>query len=507
MSQQTNEPVGTFCLVLHSHLPWLAHAGHWPVGEEWLHQAWAGAYGPVLDVLERLSAEGREDLLTLGVTPVLHSMLDDPYSLRSHEEWLGWWLVRAQGAGVDGVGVAAYEGRLAREALDRFERGLGNGISPYLRSLRERNLLEILGGPAAHPFQPRQDRALTGFQLDVGLDDHQLRLGHRPEGIWAPECAYVPGLEEIYAQTGVRRFMVDGPTVHGVTSRAYDVDGSGVLAFARDLEVTYRVWSPRSGYPGNAAYRDFHTFDHPSGLRPSKVTSRRTEPQDKKPYDPIAGRAQAEIDAADFVSRVRARLIDQATETGKPSLVVAAYDTELFGHWWHEGPHWLETVLRMLPEAGVRVTTLGNAVEHIEIESAPLQAGSWGRGKDFRVWDSPMVADIAAADAEVGEQLIRMVRKHAERPGSHVRNDALDQLARETILATQSDWAFMVSGDSAADYARGRVRHHVERAGRLAAAIEREDWERAEHLATSLRATAGPFGHLDARNLAAWSQS
>ena len=505
-SPSSTEPVGTFCLVLHSHLPWLAHAGHWPVGEEWLHQAWSGAYGPVLAVLDRLAEEGRRDLLTLGVTPILHAMLDDPYCLRSHSEWLGWWLVRAQGADVDGVGVASYEGGLARAAMQRFELQQRHGLSPLLRSLSDRHAIEILGGPAAHPFQPRQDGALNGFQLDVGLDDQQLRLGSRPQGIWAPECAYVPGLEQLYARVGVSHFMVDGPTVHGATSRAYDVNGSGVIAFPRDLEVTYRVWSPRAGYPGNPAYRDFHTYDHPSGLRPARVTSHTTQPQDKRPYEPVLARAQADRDAVDFVTRVRARLVAENETSGRPSLVVAGYDTELFGHWWHEGPYWLERVLRLLPEAGIRVDTLSGALAHVDIESAELPAGSWGRGKDFRVWDSPAVGDIARDDAAVGEQLIRAVRKFTERGFANSRYEALDQLARETILATQSDWAFMVTGDSAADYARNRVRHHVERAGRLAGAIEGEDWERADALASAMHDTANPFGHLDARSLAAWSE-
>lgn len=503
MSARISQPVGTFSLVLHSHLPWLAHAGHWPVGEEWLHQAWAGAYGPVLDVLDRMADEGRTNLLNLGVTPVLHAMLDDPYSLSSHHDWLGWWLVRAQGAVSDGVSVGAYEGQLARAALERFDTRLVHGVSPWLRDLSDRGAVEILGGPAAHPFQPRQDAALTAFQLEVGLADHQLRLGSRPTGMWAPECAYAPGLERAYADAGVGHFVVDGPTVHGRTAAAYDVAGSGVVAFPRDLEVTYRVWSPRAGYPGSGAYRDFHTFDHPSGLRPSRVTSKGTAPEQKKAYDPQLAAAQASADASDFVSRVRNRLVDAADREGRPGLVVAAYDTELFGHWWHEGPQWLEQVLRQLPEAGVRVTTLSGALDHVSVEPAELTAGSWGRGKDFRVWDSPVVADIAALDAEVGEQLLRMTKKHSD----FARSEPLDQLARETILATQSDWAFMVTGNSAADYARSRVHHHAERAGRLASAIERGDQARAESLASTYRETAGPFGHLDSRLLAAWSDS
>ena len=97
MTARTEEPVGTFCLVLHTHLPWLAHHGTWPVGEEWLYQAWATSYLPVLDLLHRFADEGREDVLTLGMTPVLAAQLDDPYCLREVRTWAGFWQARAEG--------------------------------------------------------------------------------------------------------------------------------------------------------------------------------------------------------------------------------------------------------------------------------------------------------------------------------------------------------------------------------------------------------------------------
>src|SRR3954454_15754646 len=113
--------LGTCCIVLHSHLPWLAHAGSWPVGEEWLYQAWADSYLPITDLLMRLAAEGRRSQLTLGVTPVLAAMLDDPYCLEQFRAWLANWQVRAEGAVVDGVGIAAHEGYRARTAVRELE--------------------------------------------------------------------------------------------------------------------------------------------------------------------------------------------------------------------------------------------------------------------------------------------------------------------------------------------------------------------------------------------------
>ena len=131
---------------------------------------------------------------------------------------------------------------------------------------------------------------MRAFALETGLADTALRLGARPEGIWAPECGYAPGMEDGYAAAGVRRFLVDGPALHGDTAFARPVGSSGVVAFGRDLDVTYRVWSPRAGYPGGRDYRDFHTYDHPSGLKPARVTGRSVPPAREAALRPGAGR-------------------------------------------------------------------------------------------------------------------------------------------------------------------------------------------------------------------------
>jgi 1,4-alpha-glucan branching enzyme len=482
---------GTFCLVLHSHLPWLAHHGAWPVGEEWLYQAWAHSYLPVVDMLERFAAEGRHDVLTLGVTPVLAAQLDDPYSLRGVHDWLGNWQLRAQHAGRRLASLSAYEHRQSLWALEKFETRWRHGFSPILRSLVDSGTIELLGGPATHPFQPLLDPRLRAFALRTGLEDTALRLGSTPEGVWAPECGYAPGMEEGYAAAGVRRFMVDGPSLHGDTSAARTVGDSDVVCFGRDLEVAYRVWSPTVGYPGDPAYRDFHTYDHPTGLKPSRVTGIEVAPEDKRPYEPASAAAVVERDAADFVSHVVGRLRELKAQHGEPRLVVAAYDTELYGHWWHEGPAWLEAVLRALPLAGVHVTTLRGALEAGHLDGpVDLPASSWGMGKDWRVWAGEQVADIVHGNAELQRELLSLDFS------GPVRDPVLDQAVREALLALSSDWAFMVTKDSAADYARYRAKVHSERFHELVSG------RRSARRALELRQVDGPFGHLDARGLA-----
>ncbi|MET0135914.1 MAG: glycoside hydrolase family 57 protein [Kibdelosporangium sp.] len=495
------EPLGTFCLVLHSHLPWLPHHGSWPVGEEWLYQAWAHSYLPVVDLLQRFADEGREEVLTLGVTPVLAAQLDDPYCLQGFYDWLGNWQLRSQYAGTRWQRddpllreLAADEYRAATQALTAFETKWRNGFSPVLRPLVDAGTIELLGGPATHPFQPLLQPRIRDYILRTGLADTQLRIGHRPAGIWAPECGYAPGMEEGYQAAGVQRFLVDGPALHGNTAAARTVGDSDVVCFGRDLEVTYRVWSPKAGYPGHADYRDFHTYDHPSGLKPSRVTGKQVEPWHKQPYEPARAAVAVRRHAADFVETVVRRL----TSLPSNSLVVAAYDTELFGHWWHEGPAWLEAVLRQLPEAGVRVTTLQGALDAGHL-GAPvdLPASSWGSGKDWRVWDGVQVADLVAAGADLQRDLLSIVDCFA--PGG--RDLAADQLLREALLTLSSDWAFMVTKDSAADYARRRAKVHHERFSELAGLLRLGHRDRALARAGQLRAEDHLFGHLNAQAL------
>ncbi|GAA4887753.1 1,4-alpha-glucan branching protein domain-containing protein [Actinomycetospora straminea] len=498
----TAEPVGSFCLVLHSHLPWLLRHGAWPVGEDWLYQAWAHSYLPVVETLDRLAAHGHRDLLTLGVTPVLAAQLDHPAALRAMHTWLADWQLRAHEAHRTHPALATREHRAAAHALEVFERDWRHGGSPVLRRLADDGVVELLGGPATHPFAPLLPGRVRRFLLDAGLRDHALRLGRRPRGIWAPECGYAPGLEQDYAAAGVERFLVDGPAMRGDTAAARPVDGTDVVAFGRDLEVTYRVWSPRAGYPGGPDYRDFHTFDHGTGLKPARVTGRRVAPQDKKPYDPARAAAAVARDAADFVAVVRARLDDLRRRRGRPGVVVSAFDTELFGHWWHEGPDWLAAVLTALPAAGVRVTTLRGAVEagHVR-EPVVLPASSWGSGKDWRVWDGagePAVRDMVADNAEVARRLLAAVDGAAPTAG---RDATLDALATQAALALSSDWAFMVTKDSAAHYARRRAAEHRDRVRELTDLLPAGRHAEAGARAAAFAAQDDVFGRLDARGL------
>jgi 1,4-alpha-glucan branching enzyme len=517
--------------VLHSHLPWLRRNGTHPVGEEWLFQSWSESYLPLVDTLERLAAAGARDLLTIGISPVLAEQMDDPYLLREFHGWLGRRLVDLQYSHAGHpepnrtwlTDVWTHHWRRQTRLLETVEtRYLATGLTAPFRALADAGIIELLGGPATHPYLPlADDPALIRSQLAAGLATHERTFGHRPRGVWTPECGYRPegtvadptrpprtvspdgvpelhrgetvvdGLEAFWTHAGISHLVLDAPTLTraagaggrrwaeaggrvdppggpmDVLDRPGLVGDSDLAVFGRNLAVSYVVWNPHGGYPADPAYRDFYAIDNEGGFKSWRVTDRAS--LDKAPYVPAAARERAVVHAEEFVRVVRRHAEGRPAE----SVVVAAYDTELFGHWWYEGPVWLEAVLRRLCDArGLRPTTLSSYLDrHPPARRLALPESSWGWGKGHGAWVSKRTRWMwqAVRDAER-----RFNALAADAPG---RDAAWRQLA----LLQASDWPFMVIRDQSAQYAEERVRGHLERFDAacrgegLAALSERDD--------------------------------
>ena len=414
------------------------------------------------------------------MTPVLSAQWDDPDSITEQQRWIANWRLRAIGKGIearnnddpDAARDAHYQFTIADARLREFDARWTSGGSSVVRDLRDRGVIEVLGGPMTHTFTPHLLEPIADAALEAGLRDHTVRFGQRPTAMWAPECAYTPGLESIYARHGIGHVMVDGPTILGAghsAHRPHRIGSTDVVAFGRDLDLTYRVWSPRRGYPGSEWYQDFHAFDHAWGLRAFRVTRRNSAM--KAPYDPQRAAAQVLRDAEDFVDNAR-RIMLGSSEPDP--LVVVAYDTELFGHWWHEGPAFLSAVFDAVDAAGIELTTLSAAREqalpHPGVHLAP---GSWGSGKDYRVWEDGEAGDLRDRGTAAQYAVLEYLRRLPDtwRASRHATADAI---VTELLLALSSDWAFMVTKDSAADYARGRADTHLRRVSDLLRSVHHD---------------------------------
>jgi len=343
------------------------------------------------------------------------------------------------------VGRAAGDYQRATAALES-DRDL---LSALARLGREAPV-ELWTSAATHALLPllASDAGMR-LQLATGIAAHERRFGEWGGGFWLPECAYSPGLERELGDHGVQAFCVDQTQAlgHGSFDQLEPVlTPSGVVAVPIDWQTVELVWSDRSGYPVPPTYRDYHR---------RTVHDLRPWANSGGAYDPGAARILAREHARDFAGRCAERLDAYSADRGRPGLITCALDTELLGHWWYEGQEWLRGVVEEAAALGLELVTVGEGIERAEPVERELAASSWGTGKGFATWDSPLVADIAF---EGRRAELRTVAAAAMR---HEPREALERAARELLALQASDWAFQVTRDLAADYPLQRVRAHA----------------------------------------------
>jgi 1,4-alpha-glucan branching enzyme len=515
--------LGSFCLVLHGHLPYVLRHGRTPHGENWLHEAAAETYLPLLALIDELQFLGARPAFALGLTPILLEQLAHPVFRAGFRAYLAERRERARSDRREfeetGEPHLAY---LATrwdewygERSEQFEALAGD--LPAAFAARMGAGLQLLGSAATHAYLPLlfQESSVRA-QVRAGQAASRRCLGTTPRGFWLPECAYRPrgpwtapiawaghadrtGTERIVADAGVTHFFVEhtllgrarptaarnGGAWHAVgpeeaqshprrgwrsVNEPHGVDSDGELpprvsAFARDAEVCEQVWSGSIGYPADGAYLDFHKQRSAErGLRYWKVTDARTGLADKQPYHPddVSGRVHAH--ATHFCGLVKDRLRAEKQRTGREGIVVAAFDAELFGHWWFEGPRFLRDVLLTLnadPEIALETP------EHV-LERAPpdkvvaLPEGSWGEGGDHRVWTDPSVHWMWEVEYRCETSFGRATFDLPWRENAGVRG-LLERAARELLLLQASDWPFAITRGQAVDYGIKRFVLHVSR--------------------------------------------
>jgi 1,4-alpha-glucan branching enzyme len=455
---------GELAILLHSHMPYVEGFGTWPFGEEWLFEAIATAYLPLLELCERWRGQGRSGVITVGVTPVLadqlvlaavgERFLEFVREVRAETHRLDTAELERDGqhAAAEALRASARDYELAADHFERLDRDLVGA----LRRLRESGVIELWTSAATHAVLPLlATEAAVRLQLQTGIESHRARFGGWSGGFWLPECAFRAGLEEQLAQAGARAFCVYRPDPDEDAALA-PVAAAGSVAVPIDWPTIALVWDSR-GYPADPVYRDYHAPTL-NGLRPYANGG--------GPYVADAALGRAREHARDFVERVGARLDRYRARRGRAGLIVCALDTELLGHWWHEGPAWLETVVEHAQAEGVALSTLPEALERHPVRELELPEASWGEGKDLATWDSATVAELVwvarRAELAVSRAITRATVESA--PGACAR------LARELLALQSSDWAFMATRRLAADYPQQRVSAHAAQFGRALAA-------------------------------------
>jgi 1,4-alpha-glucan branching enzyme len=410
-------------------MPYVEGYGTWPFGEEWLWEAIAGSYLPLLRVLR-----GAPEL-TLSLTPVLCDQLAAP---GVDERFLAF--LRDVRTDTHARDAAAATDPAVRAEIER-------SAGDYVRADEEYTALggDLLGAlapsaawtsSATHAVLPLlATDAGARLQVRTGIASHRARFGAWRGGFWLPECAHGPWLDPLLQAEGVRATCVDLTDVLGRGDERHLAplrSPGGPLLVPIDRAIIELVWSD-GAYPARAPYRNRHNktaFEH----RPWR--------NDGGVYDPEEAAAQARADAAEFVRAVGERIAGGG-------LCVCAVDTELLGHWWYEGPQWLAAVVDECRTQGVDLVHLDDALDGLEAGPAPeLPVTTWGRGRDLRTWSNPEVAEIAT--------LTRDAELRAVAEAGALRDEAV----RELLALQSSDWAFVVTEKFAEPYGHERAAAH-----------------------------------------------
>ena len=524
---------GDLAIVLHAHLPFVRHPENaYHLEENWLYEALTATYLPILQVLREVQAEkarashgaGLPLRLTLSLSPPLCAMLRDPLLLSRYRAYSERLLRLGEEEVARSEGDPALR-KLARFYVERFAalaalfRAIDGDVLGAFGALQEAGCLDVITTCATHGYLPVvREPAARRAQIAVAMRAYRGWFGRFPRGLWLPECGYADGVDGLLAEHDLRYFFTDA---HGLLYarprpplglHAPIFTPAGVAAFARDLDSSRSVWSATEGYPADPVYRDFYRdigFDrplsviapyiHPDGIRVStgykyhRVTGPRVDLADKALYDPDIARARAHEHARDFVEKRRAQLLALAKRMDRRPILVSPYDAELFGHWWFEGPEFLRSVLRRLSglhtpaddgAAASASQTTPSTVEGIRLNTAtgylqdyPINAvcepapSSWGEGGYSAVWvDSSndwIYRHVHRAEALLHE----LAARHAGASDELLRR-ALNQLARELLLAQSSDWAFIMKTGTAVKYATERIKSHLARFQELARQIQ-----------------------------------
>jgi 1,4-alpha-glucan branching enzyme len=489
--------MGFVALILHAHLPFVRHPEHENfLEEDWFFEAITETYIPLLRMMQRLVNDGVRFKLTMSITPTLCAMLQDQLLRQRYVQHLDLLIdlaARERKRNRNDAKLhelACFYSNLFRETRAFFVDEWKRDLLEAFRKLRDAGALEIIACAATHgllPILQQQAPEAARAQILIGRDVYVDVFNAQPAGFWLPECAYTPGLEAVLQEANVRWFVLDAHGLLFGTPRprrsiyAPCYTPAGPAAFARDPDASRQVWSAHEGYPGHPAYREFYRdigFDLPiehlgrlahgvrkfSGVKYHQITGHGNR---KELYDPAAAENTAAKHALHFLEQ-RLQQIEELNEFGFEPTVVAPFDAELFGHWWFEGPLFLEHFIRhAASKPDVSLTTPSEYLAtHSTQQIVQPAASTWGENGHLAVWLDSSNAWIYPHLQCATQRMVDVARDQGEQC-SPLADRVLKQLARELLLAQSSDWAFLMKSGTARDYATKRTIEHLARFHRL----------------------------------------
>lgn len=525
--------------ILHTHLPYVLHHGAWPHGSDWLCEAVSECYLPMIRMCDRLLEDGIRPGITFDISPVLCEQLSHPDFVLVFERYCEEHaeLARVDRTHMEQEGAPDEILRLTemwekwyRTCWDDFSGTYGSDIVGQLKRLQDIGAIEVMTCGVTHGYLPLlAEDASVDLQVELAVSSYEHRFGRRPRGIWLPECAYRPsypwrtllsvpaysvakkrlGVEQILSRHGLEFFVTDEEALH--TARPIGVRGpdgartshastygtaremldersvfdlfrvtgedhsEGAVVFTRHMQIALQVWSGESGYPGDPDYLDFHKKYFRSAHRYWRVTDVKGDMGLKQPYVPEWAEAKVISHAQHFVNILDVAVKHRMASTDRVPTLCLPFDTELFGHWWFEGPVFLEHVIRGIHASSILATS--TASERLDAVNPSceiaLPESSWGKNGNDTVWMNPETQWTWEKEYQLERRMRLLFEKHPMRTWDAVMRRIAKNAIRQLLLLQASDWQFLISTFSAKEYAEMRFHNHMEDALRLCDLMER----------------------------------
>lgn len=497
---------GYVAMLLHSHMPYVRHPEKEDSLEErWLFEGISECYLPMIQGYEKLVEENIDFMITMSITPTLMSMLLDPYLNKRYKNYLKLSIELSEKEIIrtrddKELNKVAYFYHERLKSLYFTYKSYDYNIMNAFKRFDNLGVLEIITSSATHGLLPLLDVNIETVkaQLYQGFNHYSKSLGHDPKGIWLPECAYNYSLDNILKELGLKYFIMEGKGVTMATPKPiYGTNApirteSGVYAFGRDEESSKQVWSSFIGYPGDWDYREFYRdigYELPldyiepyidksgiridTGIKYYRITNKSDH---KEYYNRERAMEKVKNHSMHFLNSRRCQIEEISKNMNKPPIILCPYDTELFGHWWFEGPDFIYNFIKDSYRENVNyklVTPSYYLENYTEAEVCKPNPSTWGENGDYSVWINPSNDWMYRHLHFAARKMINLANTYSD--PTELEERALNQAARELMLAESSDWPFIIKNNTTAEYASERVNTHINRFNELYNAITKEN--------------------------------
>ncbi len=486
---------GQLAIVLHAHLPYVRKNEKNSLEEDWLFQAVIECYLPLLKVFDKTSKSiPNSTKITMSLSPTLLTLLDNSHLKNKFKEWVHTRISFLEDLPDKEKIASTFLLRNINDQLDYWQKHSGNLIERF-KELYSGGFLDILTCAATHGYLPilRENPETVLAQIKTAIRSHNNFFGSKPLGIWLPECAYYENLDEILADCGIRYAVLDG---HGILNSKprprYGVyapicSKRGVAFFGRDSQSTLPVWSAKEGFPGDSVYREFHkdlgwelpleklkekeiSSPRPLGLKFHRITKNSPSLGEKEFYIEEEAEKKVEEHAENYLEQRSQQFKQLKISSSFNPLLVAPFDAELFGHWWYEGPRFLENIIKKCDKYSIRLTHLKDILsQKPSIQICEPCPSSWGQGGYHDYWLNDKNSWIVPQITLAGSTFVKLSSKDNNNP---LAIRIFKQAARELLLSESSDWSFILRAGTTSELAKERIEKHLSRFWKLINNVE-----------------------------------